>query len=157
MVYLVRGRIPEEERNPLNRLSMRLYEPFFHLVLRHPAVTLAVVLLLGALAGTILWGPLAGVVIAAAWGSHILADQSDFLGCNLGAFFTRRRIPGFGFTSATADWSNAVVTWAAFLWLFWNLARPVTGGIAGLDPLRYSILAGVVPLCIYRLMLRVVR
>ncbi len=48
MVYLIRGKIPIEERNPINRLSMRLYEPFFHWVLRHPWVTLAVVLLLGA-------------------------------------------------------------------------------------------------------------
>jgi Cu(I)/Ag(I) efflux system membrane protein CusA/SilA len=48
MVYLIRGRIPVEEKNPLNRLSMRVYEPFFHWVLRHPAITLAIVLLLGA-------------------------------------------------------------------------------------------------------------
>lgn len=48
MVYLIRGRIPKEERNPLNRLSMAIYEPFFRLVMRHPAITLSVVLLLGA-------------------------------------------------------------------------------------------------------------
>ena len=48
MVYLIRGRIPKEERNPVNRLSMALYEPFFRLVMRHPVVTLLVVLLLGA-------------------------------------------------------------------------------------------------------------
>ncbi|MEW6269572.1 MAG: CusA/CzcA family heavy metal efflux RND transporter [Thermodesulfobacteriota bacterium] len=47
MVYLIRGRIPEEERNPVNRLSMRLYDPAFRLVLRHPYATLAVTLLLG--------------------------------------------------------------------------------------------------------------
>ena len=47
MVYLIRGRIPSEERNPLNRVSMRLYEPAFRLVLRHPYPTLAVTLLLG--------------------------------------------------------------------------------------------------------------
>jgi Cu(I)/Ag(I) efflux system membrane protein CusA/SilA len=48
MVYFIRGAIPAEERNPLNRLSMRLYEPFFGWVLRHPLATLAIVLLLGA-------------------------------------------------------------------------------------------------------------
>jgi copper/silver efflux system protein len=47
MVYLVRGRIPSEERNPINRWSMALYEPFFALVMRHPLATLAVVLVLG--------------------------------------------------------------------------------------------------------------
>ncbi len=48
MVWFVRGRIPREERNPVNRLSERLYEPFFWLCLRHPVATLLVVLLLGA-------------------------------------------------------------------------------------------------------------
>ncbi len=48
MVYLVRGRIPREDRNPLNRISQRLYEPFFWLCLRHPGATLLTVLLLGA-------------------------------------------------------------------------------------------------------------
>jgi copper/silver efflux system protein len=48
MVYFIRGRIPVEERNPINRLSMALYDPFFRWVLRHPAITLAVVLALGA-------------------------------------------------------------------------------------------------------------
>src|SRR5690606_38074166 len=31
MVYLVRGRIPREDRNPVNRLSEKVYEPFFWL------------------------------------------------------------------------------------------------------------------------------
>ena len=48
MVYLIRGRIPAEERNPVNRLSMAIYEPFFHWVLRHPVITLVIVLALGA-------------------------------------------------------------------------------------------------------------
>jgi Cu(I)/Ag(I) efflux system membrane protein CusA/SilA len=48
MVYLIRGRIPAEEKNPVNRLSMAVYEPFFRLVMRHPVLTLLLVLLLGA-------------------------------------------------------------------------------------------------------------
>ena len=48
MVYLIRGRIPREESNPVNRLSMALYAPFFRLVMRHPVMTLVIVLLLGA-------------------------------------------------------------------------------------------------------------
>ncbi len=48
MVYLIRGRIPSEERNPLNRASMALYDPCFRLVMRHPYATLVVTLLLGA-------------------------------------------------------------------------------------------------------------
>ncbi|HSD10337.1 MAG TPA: efflux RND transporter permease subunit, partial [Candidatus Binatia bacterium] len=48
MVYLIRGRIPSEERNPVNRISMALYDPLFRIVMRHPIITLAVTALLGA-------------------------------------------------------------------------------------------------------------
>src|SRR5688572_27001728 len=47
MVYLIRGKIPKEERNPINRLSMAIYDPLFRLVMRHPLITLVVVLILG--------------------------------------------------------------------------------------------------------------
>ncbi|MFT3787537.1 MAG: efflux RND transporter permease subunit [Tepidisphaeraceae bacterium] len=47
MVYLIRGRIPSENRNPLNRWSQKLYEPFFWMAMRHPFITLALTLLLG--------------------------------------------------------------------------------------------------------------
>jgi Cu(I)/Ag(I) efflux system membrane protein CusA/SilA len=48
MIYLIRGRIPAEDRNPLNRWSQALYEPFFRLVMRRPYLTLFVVLIAGA-------------------------------------------------------------------------------------------------------------
>jgi Cu(I)/Ag(I) efflux system membrane protein CusA/SilA len=48
MVYLIRGRIPEEDRNPINRLSMAAYDPAFRLVMRHPAATLLVTVALAA-------------------------------------------------------------------------------------------------------------
>jgi Cu(I)/Ag(I) efflux system membrane protein CusA/SilA len=48
MVLLVRGRIPREDRNPLNRLLQWIYEPFFHWVMHHPVLTLALVLVAGA-------------------------------------------------------------------------------------------------------------
>ncbi len=46
MVYLVRGRIPREEESWINRVSMRAYEPLFKLVMRHPAITLVMMVLL---------------------------------------------------------------------------------------------------------------
>ncbi len=48
MVYLVRGRIPREEQNPINRASMAAYDPAFRLVMRHPILTLLAVVALGA-------------------------------------------------------------------------------------------------------------
>jgi Cu(I)/Ag(I) efflux system membrane protein CusA/SilA len=41
MGYLVRGRIPAEASNPLNRFLMRIYRPALDAVLRYPKATLA--------------------------------------------------------------------------------------------------------------------
>ncbi len=40
MGYWIRGRIPDETRNPLNRWLIRFYQPLLDAVLRHPKVTL---------------------------------------------------------------------------------------------------------------------
>ncbi len=42
MGYWIRGRIPKEEQNPLNRWLIRIYEPALEWVLRNPKLTLAV-------------------------------------------------------------------------------------------------------------------
>jgi len=42
MGYLIRGRIPREERNPVNRWLVRLYRPALERVLRFPKTTLVV-------------------------------------------------------------------------------------------------------------------
>ena len=48
MVYLMRGKTPVEEKNPINRYSQTIYDFFFRRVMRHPKATIAVVLILGA-------------------------------------------------------------------------------------------------------------
>ena len=45
MGYWIRGRIPNEQQNPLNRWLIRLYQPALDAVLRRPKVTLLVALL----------------------------------------------------------------------------------------------------------------
>src|SRR5258708_12731017 len=40
MGYLIRGRIPAEERNPLNRFLIALYRPLLEGALRHPKTVL---------------------------------------------------------------------------------------------------------------------
>ena len=42
MGYLIRGKIPREDANPLNRLLIRAYRPLLDAVLRHPKGTLLV-------------------------------------------------------------------------------------------------------------------
>ncbi len=52
MGYLIRGRIPDEKRNPLNRLLIALYRPLLNAVLRAPKLTLVVA---AVLLGISLW------------------------------------------------------------------------------------------------------
>ncbi|HEX3398038.1 MAG TPA: efflux RND transporter permease subunit [Steroidobacteraceae bacterium] len=46
MFYFIRGRIPDERRNPLNRFLIYLYRPLLDFVLRHPKTMLAAAALL---------------------------------------------------------------------------------------------------------------
>ncbi|MBI3264970.1 MAG: efflux RND transporter permease subunit [Acidobacteria bacterium] len=46
MVVFIRGRIPPEEKNPINRFLIWAYHPFVRLVLRHRALTLILALAL---------------------------------------------------------------------------------------------------------------
>ena len=46
MGYLIRGRIPDEQKNPLNRLLIRTYRPLLEAVLRWPRATLVGALVL---------------------------------------------------------------------------------------------------------------
>ena len=49
MGYLVRGRIPPEQRNPINRALIAAYRPALDAVLRHPKATLGIAAVLVAL------------------------------------------------------------------------------------------------------------
>ena len=46
MGYLIRGRIPREQNNPINRGLMRVYQPLLHRVLAHPKTVLVAALLI---------------------------------------------------------------------------------------------------------------
>ena len=46
MGYLIRGRIPDEKANPLNRFLIAVYRPLLNVVLAWPKATLAVAALL---------------------------------------------------------------------------------------------------------------
>jgi Cu(I)/Ag(I) efflux system membrane protein CusA/SilA len=46
MGYLIRGRIPEENRNPLNRFLIAIYRPALNAVLRSPMLTIALALVI---------------------------------------------------------------------------------------------------------------
>jgi Cu(I)/Ag(I) efflux system membrane protein CusA/SilA len=57
MGYLIRGRIPAERANPVNRFFIAIYEPLLNAVLRHPWTTLAI----AALVALTTWIPISRV------------------------------------------------------------------------------------------------
>jgi Cu(I)/Ag(I) efflux system membrane protein CusA/SilA len=48
MGYLIRGRIPEEKKNPLNRALIAIYQPALRAVLRVPLLTVAIAVIVAA-------------------------------------------------------------------------------------------------------------
>ncbi len=46
MGYLIRGRIPDEQKNPLNRILIKAYQPLLDAVLRWPRATIAVAVIM---------------------------------------------------------------------------------------------------------------
>ena len=52
MGYWIRGRIPEEKQNPLNRWLITMYRPLLDVVLKHPKTTLLIAALI---LGTTVW------------------------------------------------------------------------------------------------------
>ncbi|MDR1298612.1 MAG: CusA/CzcA family heavy metal efflux RND transporter [Deltaproteobacteria bacterium] len=44
MGYLIRGRVPEEHKNPINRFMITIYQPFLNAALKRPWLTLALAL-----------------------------------------------------------------------------------------------------------------
>jgi len=46
MGYLIRGRIPEEHRNPINRTLLRAYQPLLRIALAYPGAVIAIALAL---------------------------------------------------------------------------------------------------------------
>ena len=81
MGYLIRGRIPDEARNPLNRFFIAVYRPLLEVVLRFPGTTIVVAVLAAALT----------VIPAAKLGGEFLPplDEGDLL-------YMPSALPGLG-------------------------------------------------------------
>ena len=85
MGYLIRGRIPDEQRNPLNRWLIAAYRPVLDVALRFPWMTLVVAALVAALT----------IVPAARLGGEFLPplDEGDLL-------YMPSALPGLGIGKA---------------------------------------------------------
>ena len=73
------------------------------------------------LAGWLLWGRSAAIVMAGAHALHWLVDQAGYLGSNMMFPFTSRRSPGRKWTHSGEASVNAGIVWFCSLLVFWNL------------------------------------
>ena len=115
-----------------------------------------VIALLCALAGWVAMGPLAGIVIFAAWSAHALGDQLGFMGSNLLFPFTRQRLPGWQRIHSDNSSANAVFTWCALVLIFWNLYRvaPLTRHF---NILQVALFGAVLPITAIRVLRRILK
>ncbi len=108
-----------------------------------------------ALAGTVIWGPLAGGVIFAAQALHILADQLGYMGSNLFYPFTSKRAPGLRRMHSSHALTNFGAVWLSCLLIFWNLYARSSLCVPGFNPLKILVFAGIIPFALLGLMKRI--
>jgi len=96
-----------------------------------------------ALASALVWGPLAGWVVMAAHGAHVLADQLGFMGSRIWLPLSRRRIEGRKRMNAGDVLPNLGAVWLAGVACYWNLQRATA---AGGDPLQLLFRGVLLPL-----------
>lgn len=105
-----------------------------------------VVGLLFALAGTVVWDVLAGVIIFCAYAAHILVDQLGFLGsCLLYPFRSSSRTGGMKLIHSGDTLPNFGAVWFSCLIIFWNLYRDLPWQIESFNPLKLIFYGVILP------------
>jgi membrane-bound metal-dependent hydrolase YbcI (DUF457 family) len=108
-----------------------------------------VIALLLALASTLIWDAVAGMIVFAAYAAHIMADQLGHLGSNLFAPFTKRRMGGMRLTHAMWPFPNFISVWASCVLVFWNLFRQSSAGGELLNPFRVLMTWILIPTLVF--------
>ncbi|OGV64179.1 MAG: hypothetical protein A2283_10140 [Lentisphaerae bacterium RIFOXYA12_FULL_48_11] len=113
--------------------------------------------LLFALAGTVVWDVLAGMIIFGAFAAHILVDQLGFLGsCLLYPFRASLRTGGMKLIHSGDMLPNFGAVWFSCLAIFWNLYRALPWQIDSFNPLKlvfYGVLLPLVAIVLLRRLL----
>lgn len=109
-----------------------------------------------AVLGALLGGWRAAAVMLAGFAVHILEDQLGFMGSNLLAPFTRRRLPGLHWMRSGDAFPNFTAVWLSCLLLFWNFYRAApaprfTFGFLQLFLYAFALPLGAMALALYAL------
>lgn len=110
--------------------------------------------LLLALAGTVVWGPTAGLVILVAVLAHVLVDQLGFMGSALLYPFLPRRNEGLKLVHSSEGMANFGIVWFSALLVFWNLYLQAPRQMVTLSFVKLFLYGGVVPFVIGYLLRR---
>jgi membrane-bound metal-dependent hydrolase YbcI (DUF457 family) len=94
----------------------------------------------------LLLGPVAGLVSALAWATHVLQDQLGHMGSNLFWPLTRRRSAGLGLLHSGDPLPNFVTVWTAVALILFNLDR--FSATPRLPTLPYLLASVLLPLLI---------
>lgn len=105
----------------------------------------------------LLWGPLAGTVVASAYAAHIVLDQLGYMGSNLFWPITHRRVPGLKLQHSAKSTPNLTMAWGSALLIYWNLACNASNAVTFPNPFRLFVLAGIIPFALLMLLRRQLR
>ncbi|MFC1498148.1 metal-dependent hydrolase [Verrucomicrobiota bacterium] len=108
-----------------------------------------VICLLFGLVGTLILGPLAGLVIFSAHAAHIIADQLGFMGSNLMFPFYRKRTEGLKLLHSGESFSNFMAVWIACLIIFWNIYSASIVGVTFFTLWKIVCLGVILPFGLY--------
>ncbi len=108
----------------------------------------------GALAGAVVLvaGWRAGLVAFGASAVHILEDQLGFMGSNLFAPFTCKRVKGLCWMRSGDALPNFATVWFCCLLIFWNCYRAMPDPLYHFGFLRLMLYGGIIPLGIFGLL-----
>jgi membrane-bound metal-dependent hydrolase YbcI (DUF457 family) len=109
------------------------------------------------LMGGLIWGPLVGLVAAAAWGTHVVADEFGYLGSNLWFPFTSKRRAGLRWMHSQEVFGNLAAVWLSCLVIFMNLDRAMPPEAVHMNPVKLVVYGGVLPLGLVLLLRRMLR
>jgi len=102
-----------------------------------------------ALAGTVIWDYVAGLVIGCAYFGHILLDQLGFMGSNLLFPFQKFRIEGAKRLHSDDAFANLAVVWLSCMLIFWNLYCAMPWQVPWLNLARFLFYGALIPAALY--------
>lgn len=100
-----------------------------------------------------LWlGWRAGIVAFCAYAIHVLEDQLGFMGSNLFAPFTKKRVQGLHWMRSGDALPNFATVWFCCMLIFWNCYRAIPDPRYGFGFVRLMLYGFVIPLGVFGLL-----